>query len=324
MSAIVRHGPCSRPSFSLGGTTHYITIQNVNKGQYIYVERQDSKNMFNRNSLQNADLTKFNCDSIESYTNSSNHYVTKYQCSETGDITFCVQNLALYRIAVVKDFKKIGTDFNYSTYSIDYPVNYNYNSSLANKALTPYEVTQTSYDATKSTVTMSVVSSGEIASGEGVILDGEKNTSYPIFTTDVNTTPTTNSNNALVGSGASTVSMNSAAADGYTNYIFTHTYYNIVDGQTSGDKQTSSKQCFYRWVKGDLAANKCYLHLKTSSSAKPYITFLLDDVPTAIEGINAEADTNGDDAYYTLTGIRISRPSKPGMYIHQGKKILVK
>ena len=38
-----------------------------------------------------------------------------------------------------------------------------------------------------------------------------------------------------------------------------------------------------------------------------------------------EADTTADDTFYTLNGQRMSgRPNKAGIYIHKGKKVIVR
>lgn len=43
----------------------------------------------------------------------------------------------------------------------------------------------------------------------------------------------------------------------------------------------------------------------------------------AVEGIEAE-EVAGDNYYYTIDGIRLDQPNRPGLYIHNGKKIIVK
>ena len=44
---------------------------------------------------------------------------------------------------------------------------------------------------------------------------------------------------------------------------------------------------------------------------------------TAIEQITTRGTHTGDDAYYDLTGRRVSNPAA-GVYIHQGKKVVIK
>ena len=43
----------------------------------------------------------------------------------------------------------------------------------------------------------------------------------------------------------------------------------------------------------------------------------------AVEGIEA-AEVAGDNYYYTIDGLRLAEPTRPGLYIHNGKKIIVK
>ena len=47
-------------------------------------------------------------------------------------------------------------------------------------------------------------------------------------------------------------------------------------------------------------------------------------VSTAIDDVIAERPESQDKAYYDLMGRRYERPTQPGIYIHQGKKVVVK
>lgn len=53
---------------------------------------------------------------------------------------------------------------------------------------------------------------------------------------------------------------------------------------------------------------------------------LLFDFANANEttGINMVKNTTVDDKYYTLSGVQVSKPSTKGIYIHNGKKIVIK
>ena len=42
----------------------------------------------------------------------------------------------------------------------------------------------------------------------------------------------------------------------------------------------------------------------------------------AVEGV--EAEVAGDNYYYTIDGIRLAQPTQKGLYIHNGKKVIVK
>ena len=85
----------------LNGGTHYVTIQSVPAKAMVYIEH-NGNGMFNLNTL--------GVDSLKTITNSNNNYVSVYRLGDKAkDLTFCVQNCKLYRIAVVKDNKTIGS-----------------------------------------------------------------------------------------------------------------------------------------------------------------------------------------------------------------------
>lgn len=50
---------------------------------------------------------------------------------------------------------------------------------------------------------------------------------------------------------------------------------------------------------------------------------IVDDEPTAIQTVQQDAD-KADNAYYTLSGVQVAQPTAPGIYIHNGHKIVIK
>lgn len=83
---------------------------------------------------------------------------------------------------------------------------------------------------------------------------------------------------------------------------------------------------FYRVKQaGTLAANHAYLRLPTDvlvSSAKFY-RLVFDDQPTDIDGV--ETQVEDDESYYDLQGRRYeSKPTVRGVYMHNGRKVVVK
>lgn len=180
----------------LNGGTHYVTIQSVPAKAMVYIEHND-KEMFNLNTL--------GVESFKTITNSNNNRVSVYRLGDTTkDLTFCVQNCKLYRIAIVKDNKTIGSAtqnyIKYATYSQSYPVDYSLNERLNGTAVTAYSVSA-DYKSNATSVNFTELPNNQSASGEGVILktSGNLGESHPIFTTDVNTTPQKLTSNALVG-----------------------------------------------------------------------------------------------------------------------------
>ena len=307
----------------LNGGTHYVTIQSVPAKAMVYIEHNGNNEMFNLNTL--------GVDSIKTITNSKNR-VSVYQLGNTTkDLTFCVQNCKLYRIAVVKDNKTIGSaekDYiKYATYSQSYPVDYSLNERLNGTAVTAYSVS-TDYQSNATFVNFTELPYNQSAPGEGVILktSGNLGESHPIFTTDVNTTPEKLTSNALVGTTGdkATTEFDKAKKDGYQNYILTTKYFHldkedqVIDG---------NRQCFYKWVKGDTKSNFAYLQLKNPSNANAAKTVIYLDWfgdTTGIHGITAPSQVTSGKTYYTLDGRKVTSPTQKGIYIINGKKIIIK
>ena len=306
----------------LNGGTHYVTIQSVPAKAMVYIEHND-KEMFNLNTL--------GVKSIKTITNSNNNCVSVYQLGNTTkDLTFCVQNCKLYRIAIVKDNKTIGSadkDYiKYATYSQSYPVDYSLNERLNGTAVTAYSVS-TDYQSNATSVDFTELPDNQSAAGEGVILktSGNLGESHPIFTTDVNTTPEKLTSNALVGTGDEATEFATAKKEGYQNYILTTRYFHLdkEDQVTDGNQQ-----CFYKWVKGNVKRNLAYLQLKNPSSnataAKTVIYLDWFGDTTGIHGMTAPSQVTSGKTYYTLDGRKVTSPTQKGIYIINGKKIIIK
>lgn len=307
----------------LNGGTHYVTIQSVPAKAMVYIEHNGSNEMFNLNTL--------GVESIKTITNSNNNRVSVYRLGDKAkDLTFCVQNCKLYRIAIVKDNKTIGSADNdyikYATYSQSYPVDYNLNERLNGTAVTAYSVS-TNYQSNATSVNFTELPNNQSDSGEGVILktSGNLGVSHPIFTTDVNTTPKKLTSNALVGTGDEETKFDDAKKKGYQNYILTTRYFHldkedqVIDG---------NQQCFYKWVKGNAKSNFAYLQLKNPSSnataAKTVIYLDWFGDTTGIHGMTAPSQVTSGKTYYTLDGRKVTSPTQKGIYIINGKKIIIK
>lgn len=309
----------------LNGGTHYVTIQSVPAKAMVYIEHNGSNEMFNLNTL--------GVESIETITNSNNNRVSVYQLGNTAkDLTFCVQNCKLYRIAIVKDNKTIGSatqDYiKYATYSQSYPVDYSLNERLNGTAVTAYSVSA-DYQSNATFVNFTELPNNQSAAGEGVILktSGKLGESHPIFTTDVNnTTPEKPASNALVGTTGdnATTEFDKAKKEGYQNYILTTKYFHldkedqVIDG---------NRQCFYKWVKGNAMSNFAYLQLKNPSNANAAKTVIYLDWfgdTTGIHGMTAPSQVTSGKTYYTLDGRKVTSPTQKGIYIINGKKIIIK
>lgn len=311
----------------LNGGTHYVTIQSVPANATVYIEHNGGDNeMFNLNTLD--------VKSVKTITNSNNNRVSVYQLGNTTkDLTFCVQNCKLYRIAVVKDNKTIGSAtqnyIKYATYSQSYPVDYNLNAILNGTAVTAYSVS-TDYQSNATSVIFTELPNNQSARDEGVILktSGNLGESHPIFTTDVNSDPKKLTNNALVGTGDKATEFATAKKEGYQNYILTTKYFHLDKNENqSGDVIDGTQQCFYKWVRGDAKSNSAYLQLKNPSNANAAKTVIYLDWfgdTTGIHGMTAPSQVTSGKTYYTLDGRKVTSPTQKGIYIINGKKIIIK
>lgn len=310
----------------LNGGTHYVTIQSVPANAMVYIEHNGGdKEMFNLNTL--------GVKSIKTITNSNNNCVSVYQLENTTkDLTFCVQNCKLYRIAIVKDNKTIGSAENdyikYATYSQSYPVDYSLNERLNGTAVTAYSVSA-DYQSNATSVNFTELPKNQSAFGEGVILktSGNLGKSHPIFTTDVNTTPQKLTSNALVGTGDKATEFATAKKEGFQNYILTTKYFHLDKNENqSGGVIDGNQQCFYKWVRGDAKRNFAYLQLKNPSNANAKTVIYLDwfGDTTGIHDMTAPSQVTSGKTYYTLDGRKVTSPTQKGIYIINGKKIIIK
>lgn len=94
-------------------------------------------------------------------------------------------------------------------------------------------------------------------------------------------------------------------------------YFNIIFNQGSGKPQTSDLE--------DITEDRYYVVTKVTAASGTCVE--VEDVTetmTGIENITVDKPSYGDNAYYTLTGVRVAKPTQPGIYVHNGRKIVVK
>ena len=69
--------------------------------------------------------------------------------------------------------------------------------------------------------------------------------------------------------------------------------------------------------------HKAYMELPSGAPAKLSLSFGDDDETTDIESVTTDEEAKDNDVYYNLNGQRVSNPQK-GVYIHNGKKVIIK
>lgn len=248
-----------------------------------------------------------------------------------ADQVISVKNATIERIGVTNAFKNFNhlgdMKYSYATEYRDMAERYDLTELFTNGAspVTAYYVSAVS---DKLATTQKI---GVAPAKTGVILS-TTNTSapqnVPLFVPDVNSTTETVTGNML--KGVLTAQTVTAPGQNNVNYFFTPYYYNTDEGgNTSETQHTKGTLAFYRQINNDqtqLGANKAYLQIPKSASAKQYIflSFIENgDAATAI--LLPQAYSGEKDVYYTLSGQRLEqRPVMPGIYVRNGKKILVK
>ena len=131
--------------------------------------------------------------------------------------------------------------------------------------------------------------------------------------------------NKLVGVYENDTKIGSTDTEG--NYIFTNVLYKLKgDDEVDTGVKYPMQMGFYNTVSGTIGKNKAYLHLDEASSAKSYNIILLGDtaVTNGLSHATVMPETQ-NGAYYTLQGVRLQGvPQTKGIYIHNGKKTIIR
>ncbi len=131
----------------------------------------------------------------------------------------------------------------------------------------------------------------------------------------------------LNGSGAASFTgSNVAVAADATNAADAMTGVFEATGVPTGSyvlqMDESNKVGFYKVDASDPITAQPFRAYLTAQNAGAALRIVYPGDATGIEAVEAAADSK-DDAYYTLSGVRVSHPVK-GLYIKNGKKVMVK
>lgn len=78
---------------------------------------------------------------------------------------------------------------------------------------------------------------------------------------------------------------------------------------------------FIRTTATQVSKYGCYLEFTNATSANSF-NIVVDGNMTAIKSLGVA--TLDEGAWYTLNGLRVAQPTQKGIYIHQGKKVVIK
>lgn len=259
------------------------------------------------------------------------------QITSNDNVVLWLNGCVVKKIAVTKDFKSVNS-YGYSTESRTRAIDHNLTPYFTAGKVKAYSVSNVDYDNSKIVLAqVDKILPAASANGEeglGVILYNNEETSFDfgLFVADIHDTETLRGTNMLC---ANLIQNNSIGANPgkYTNYLLNAKGTNPVNGKTV------EGIAFYRASKkATLGPNKAYLPILTSAvqpstgnlgGAKMQIVFVdADDAEddatvTAVKEIEV-SNAAEENTYYTLSGIKIGRPTKSGIYIKNGKKIIIK
>ena len=175
-----------------------------------------------------------------------------------------------------------------------------YNGTTSFTADANTTVYQAAANGTKTGVTLTEVASREIPAGQGVVL--KKSSASSITLTPAASTTADFSGNALQGTDAATA----APANAY-----------CLSNETTG----SARGVGFYTYSGSIPAHRAYLVV--AASAREFLGFDGNDNATGIALPEAEV-TVGDNPVYDLSGRRVAGQPQKGIYVKNGKKIVIK
>ena len=123
----------------------------------------------------------------------------------------------------------------------------------------------------------------------------------------------------------------------FTRYILSAQPYKYKEGEDDGGSASGRPKTedgkligFYRVnpkTGSNMKGNQAYIEVSNSATARVDITFDMfedidDGVATKVEGVENAGEGNG--SYMTISGQRVNTPAQSGIYIKNGKKIVVK
>ena len=162
------------------------------------------------------------------------------------------------------------------------------------------------YDATEGAIGVTAIE-GVVPAEIGVLLRGEPGETYTLTISD--DTPATVTDNALVAVTTQT-KIDQTSGD-YTNFGLSNGTFKKVNS-----------------AGGTVKANRAYLHILTSELsgflARGIKLVWNGDVTNIQEVQGSTFEVQGDNSWYTLSGLRLNgKPTTKGIYIVNGKKIFI-
>lgn len=253
------------------------------------------------------------------------------QITSNDNVVLWLNGCVVKKIAVTKDFKSVNS-YGYSTESRTRAIDHNLTPYFTAGKVKAYSVSDVDYDNSKIVLAevdkILPAASANGDEGLGVILYNKDKTSldgFGLFVADIhdkdnNDLKLNAESNKLYANLTQNNEIGKGTGDN-VNYLLNAQGKNVVTNETV------TGIAFYRASKtAKLGPNKAYLPMAKSAGAKMSMVFVDDEVEnsetTGITAVNVKH--TGDDAFYTLSGVKVERPTESGIYIKNGKKVIIK
>ena len=178
----------------------------------------------------------------------------------------------------------------------------NYATFSSDRAVEFVDATVYAVNVVNGVLQLNEVASKQVPAGNGVLLQSEKETAPYFYINEADAI----GNNLL----------KPASEEMSGSYTFYKLAYDDYDAKTGLGFYWGEDNGGVFTVK----AGTAYLAVPAVPNAASVKGFLLDGTPTAIEGVEAE---NNTDIIYNLSGQRVQKAQR-GLYIVNGKKLMVK
>lgn len=244
----------------------------------------------------------------------SDKQIYTFDVSSPSGIVLDVDNVRMYWMGVSTEARST-TSYGMASYAYDQSLDFE-KSIEANSSLTgAYAVT--SFNS--STATLQAVDNAPAATG--LVIKGGNSTAYYFVADARNMDEYTERTTTSQLVGVTTTNPFSKPSAGYV--------YVLSNSGTDNNGKTYNEAGFYNYEGSSIPAQRSYLPVPTStfsgsssSGAKGFSLIFLDGEATGISEVT-RVNVQDGDAYYNLNGVRVTNPSK-GIYIHNGKKIVIK
>ena len=337
------------PEYSSDNTEfHKIVVPQVDKDAYIYVRATPVAHAtviakYSTDGVSSSDFTK----TLD--VEGDKVYIMKNTAKQ--DVELWLNGVAIKKIGVSRDSKTVNVK-GYASESRDHRIDHSLTKFFTGADVKTYVVQAADYE--NRTLTLFDITSDTapvLAENQGCVLHYTEDKElkviddqFNLFAPDMHDTGNylhdTYGNMLKANAGTTVQPTEIIGGKEYTNYILTYKYYQLdKDGKKTGTQQTG-EEMFYRVAFGGATGKKntAYLPLPTSEVkpkngfAPAKFTFIFidendkeDDVVTGVEKIESLAGNTGKAVWYNLNGQKLNgKPQQSGLYIVNGKKVLVK